>query len=120
MGQENKNIITAFTNNNQTKKYKGPVAFNRIELDAILRIYGQMVAAGIWRDYAIDYLDDYAVFSIFRRTSEVPIYRIEKNPKRAQKQGAYSILGANNVILKRGHDIKQVLKFFNKSLLKIV
>jgi hypothetical protein len=74
------------------------VTFDRRELDRILNIYGRMVAAGEWRDYAIDFLKDRAVFSIFRRSSEVPIYRIEKNPKLARRQGAYSVISATGLI----------------------
>ncbi|MHC5306360.1 DUF2794 domain-containing protein [Bartonella sp. LJL80] len=113
-------VITAFSQTPQTPKRAGPIAFNRTELDAILRIYGQMVAAGEWRDYAIDHLDDKAVFSIFRRTSEVPLFRVEKNPKLANRQGAFSVIAASGMILKRGQDLRQVLRVFDKALLKIV
>src|SRR5690348_15802882 len=68
------------------------ITFNRYELDRILDLYGRKVAAGQWREYAIDLLKDRAVFSIFRRASEMPIYRIEKDPKLARKQGAYSVI----------------------------
>ena len=70
----------------------GLVTFNRIELNRILNLYGRMVADGEWRDYAIDFLKDRAVFSVFRRASEVPIYRIEKDPRLARKQGIYSVI----------------------------
>jgi len=93
-----------------------PVTFDRRELDQILRIYGRMVAANEWRDYAIDHLQDRAVFSVFRRTSEVPLYQIVKNPKLARKQGAYSVVAANGLILKRGHDLARVLNVFDSSL----
>ena len=93
-----------------------PVTFNRQELDRILRIYGRMVASGEWRDYAIDHLDDRAVFSIFRRTSEVPLFRIEKNPRLARKQGAYSVVAASGLVMKRGHELEHVLRVFGKSL----
>jgi len=96
------------------------VSWNRKELDAILRIYGRKVAAAEWRDYAIDTLQDYAIFSVFRRTSEVPLYRIEKHPKLAQKQGAYQVVGANGAILKRGRDLVQVLKILEKRKLRLV
>ncbi|WP_432757206.1 DUF2794 domain-containing protein [Consotaella aegiceratis] len=92
------------------------VSFDRRELSEILRVYGQMVAAGEWRDYAIDTLKDRAVFSIFRRTSEMPLYRIEKNPKLARKQGAFSVIAASGQILKRGHDLKAVLGVFDRHL----
>lgn len=84
-------------------------AFNRQELSIIMDVYGRKVARGEWRDYALDLLRDKAVFSIFRRASEVPIYRIEKNPKLARKQGAYSVIAATGLILKRGQDLKRVL-----------
>lgn len=93
-----------------------PVTFNRKELDSILRIYGRMVASGEWRDYAIDHMTEKAVFSIFRRASEVPLFRVEKNPKLARKQGAYSVISAGGLILKRGHELPQVLRVFDKSL----
>ncbi len=86
-----------------------PVSFDRRELDQILRLYGRMVACGEWRDYAIDFLKDRAVFSIFRRASEIPIYRIEKDPRLARKQGAYSVIAASGQILRRGHDLDRVL-----------
>src|SRR5580658_9680820 len=72
----------------------GRVTFNRLELNRILNLYGRMVADGEWRDYAIDFLKDRAVFSVFRRASEVPLYRIEKNPKLGRRQGAFSVISA--------------------------
>ena len=96
-----------------------PITFHRRELDAILRIYGQMVGEGAWRDYAIDHLRDKAVFSVFKRSGEMPLYRIEKNPKLAAKQGAYSVINVDGRILKRGHELPQVLKVFDK-VLKLV
>jgi len=93
-----------------------PVTFHRRELDAILRIYGRMVGEGEWKDYAIDHLKDRAVFSIFKRSGEMPLFRIEKNPKLANKQGAYSVLNTHGTILKRGHELPQVLKVFDKVL----
>jgi Protein of unknown function (DUF2794) len=83
--------------------------FNRQELSQILAVYGRKVAAGEWRDYAIDMGRDTAVFSIFRTTSECPLLRIEKNPKLSRKQGAYSVIAATGLILKRGHDLRRVL-----------
>lgn len=85
------------------------IRFDRREINAILRVYGRKVAAGEWRDYAIDHRRGEAVFSIFRRTSEVPLYRIIKNPHSARRQGAYAVLSAGGYILKRGHDLQQVL-----------
>ena len=77
-----------------------------------------MVAAGEWRDYALDFLDDVAVFSVFRRAAEMPLFRIEKRPKLRAKQGQYSVIAAGGIILKRGHELAQVLKIFDKKLLK--
>lgn len=84
-------------------------AFNRQELNAILALYGRKVARGEWRDYAIDFHRDKAIFSVFRRSSEVPIYRIEKDPRLARRQGAFSVVAAGGLILKRGHDLIRVL-----------
>jgi hypothetical protein len=92
------------------------ISFDRQELSAILRIYGFKVADGEWRDYAIDHLKDRAVFSVYRQAHEAPLYRIEKEPKLARRQGAYSIIDSNKRILKRGQDLTQVLKLFEKQL----
>ncbi len=96
------------------------VAFNRQDLNAILNVYGRMVAAGEWRDYAMDFGRETATFSVFRRTSEVPLYRIEKTPKLARKQGAYSIVNAAGLILKRGHDLARVLEVFDKRTFGVI
>ena len=96
------------------------VTFNRHELDRIFRLYGRQVAAGEWRDYAIDFLKDRAVFSIFRRASEVPIYRIEKNPRLARRQGAYSVISATGLIVRRGHELERVLHAIDKTLSLVV
>jgi hypothetical protein len=90
------------------------VTFDRRELDRIFGLYGRMVASGEWRDYAIDFLKDRAVFSVFRRSAEVPIYRIEKNPKLARKQGAYSVVSATGLIVRRGHELDRVLRVLDK------
>jgi hypothetical protein len=92
------------------------VRFSRRELDRILRLYGRKVADGEWRDYAIDFLRDRAVFSVFRRASEVPIYRIEKNPKLGRRQGAYSVISATGHIVRRGHELERVLGVLDRSL----
>jgi len=97
-----------------------PVTFNRRELRRILDLYGRKVAAGEWRDYAIDFLKDRAVFSVFRRTSEVPIYRIEKHPKLERRQGAYSVISATGLIVRRGHELDRVLRAIDKSQLMLV
>ena len=96
------------------------VTFNRRELNRILDLYGRMVAAGEWRDYAIDFLKDRAVFSIFRRASEVPIYRIEKDPRLARKQGAYSVITATGLIMRRGPELDRVLRVFDNKMIKLV
>ena len=90
------------------------VTFDRRELDRILNVYGRMVAEGEWRDYAIDFMKDRAVFSVFRRASEVPLYRIEKDPKLARRQGAYSVISATGLIMRRGHELERVLRVFDK------
>lgn len=92
------------------------VTFHRLELDLILRVYGRMVAAGEWRDYGLDFLKDRAVFSIFRRTAELPLYTVEKTPRLARRQGAYSVTAAGGLILKRGHELDRVLRVFDKKL----
>ncbi len=97
-----------------------PVAFSRAELSRILGVYGQFVAAGDWKDYAIDSLKDAAVFSIYRRASEAPLYRIEKHPKLARKQGAWVVVSMSGAILKRGADLAQVLRVFDRQRLKLV
>lgn len=94
-----------------------PVTFHRRELDLILRIYGRMVAANEWRDYAIDHMAEQAVFSVFRRTSETPLFRIVKEPKLAKRQGAYSVVSAAGAVLKRGPELDRVLaSVFDKKL----
>ena len=96
------------------------VAFHRTELAVILSIYGRMVAAGEWRDYGISSLSDVAVFSIFRRTAEHPLYRIEKRPKLRGKQGMYAVIGMDGQVLKRGHDLKNVLRVLERKLIRAV
>ncbi len=92
--------------------------FDRLELNRILTIYGRMVAAGEWRDYALDFLDEVAVFSIFRRSSEMAMFRVEKRPKLKSKQGQYAVVAAGGQVLRRGHELAQVLKIFDRKLLK--
>ncbi|WP_428545086.1 DUF2794 domain-containing protein [Profundibacter sp.] len=96
------------------------VAFDRKELGVILSLYGRMVAAGEWRDYGISCLRELAVFSVFRRTAEHPLYRIEKRPKLRHKQGMYSVVGMDGRILKRGADLKTVLAVLEKKLIRAV
>ncbi|WP_106746324.1 DUF2794 domain-containing protein [Yoonia maritima] len=96
------------------------IAFHRTELGVILGLYGRMVAAGEWRDYGISCLREVAVFSIFRRAAEHPIYRIEKRPKLRMKQGQYAVIGMDGRVLKRGNDLKQVLRVLERKLIRSV
>jgi Protein of unknown function (DUF2794) len=92
------------------------IYFDRRELAEIFRVYGRRVTAGEWRDYALDFGREKAVFSVFRRTSEVPLYRIEKCPKLARRQGTYSVVAATGLIMKRGHDLRRVLAVLDQSI----
>ncbi len=94
------------------------VAFQRQELSVILRLYGLMVAAGEWRDYAISHGREEAVFSVFRRCAETPLYRIEKRPKLRLKQGAYAVMGEGGQVLRRGHELAQVLMVLERKLIR--
>jgi hypothetical protein len=92
------------------------VSFDRRELTTILNLYGRKVAAGEWRDYAIDFGRQTAVFSIYRRASEVPLYRIEKDPRLARKQGAYAVIAAGGRVMKRGADLDRVIAVLDKAV----
>lgn len=92
------------------------VSFHRLELGEILRLYGRKVAAGEWRDYALDFTAQKAVFSIYRRTSEAPLYRVEKDPANARKQGAYSVIAASGLIMRRGNDLSRVIAVLDKAV----
>ena len=94
------------------------VAFDRKELASILSVYGRMVAAGEWRDYAMAFLSDVAVFSIFRHAAETPIFRVEKRPKLRGAQGMYAVIAMDGRILKRGHDLAQVLRVLDAKLIR--
>ena len=96
------------------------VHFHRTELSIILSLYGRMVAAGEWRDYGISALKDAAIFSVFRRTAEHPLYRIEKRPKLRLRQGQYVVVGMDGQILKRGNDLKTVLRVLERKLIRAV
>ena len=96
------------------------VAFHRTELQPILSLYGRFVAAGEWRDYGISMLKDRAVFAVFRRTAENPLYRIEKQPKLRLRQGQYAVFGAEGQVLKRGDDLRQVLRVLERKLIRAV
>ncbi|MDX2203227.1 MAG: DUF2794 domain-containing protein [Hyphomicrobiaceae bacterium] len=97
-----------------TASAHAPVFFTRRELNTILNLYGHKVADGEWRDYAIDFGKEKATFCVFRHTSEVPLYRIEKCPRLARKQGAFSVVTATGLILRRGHELARVLEVLNK------
>lgn len=101
---------------------RGPeqVSFHRTELGVILSLYGRMVAAGEWRDYGISCLRDVAVFSVFRRTAENPLYRIEKRPKLRGRQGMYAVIGMDGQVLKRGPELKTVLRVLERKLIRAV
>lgn len=101
-------------------QYPEQVAFHRTELAPILALYGRMVAAGEWRDYGISCLRDVAVFSVFERTADNPLYRIEKRPKLRLKQGQFAVLGASGQVLKRGHELRQVLRVLERKLIRAV
>ena len=92
------------------------VSFDRRELAAILDIYGRKVAQGEWRDYAIDFLRERALFSIYKRASERPLYVIEKNPRLRGRQGQYMVMSQEGRILRRGHDLGAVLKVLEPKL----
>jgi len=110
--QENQSYLIA----NGSEGRASVVAFNRAELGEILSVYGRMVARGEWRDYGIDMLRDRAVFYIFRNASERPLYRVEKQPKLARKQGAYLVIATTGLILKRGNDLSKVMRVLDKRL----
>jgi Protein of unknown function (DUF2794) len=107
------NLIALAARRSQTT-LPAQVTFNRQEISNILEVYGRRVAEGEWRDYAIDHLRESAVFSIFRRTSETPLYRIVKQPKLARRQGAYALLAPTGAVLKRGHDLANVLRVIDR------
>jgi hypothetical protein len=96
------------------------IRFDRSELKRILNTYGRMVMAGEWRDYAIDFREEVAVFSVFRRSSEMPLYSIEKRPKLKDRQGQYCVVAAGGQVLKRGHDLATVLRVLDRKLLRAV
>ena len=116
-GQSNRASLVLTSNSAHSHQTNNlVVCFHRTELNQILFYYGTMVSKGEWRDYAINTGTQMAVFSIFRHASEQPIYRLEKVPGLAQKQGAYRLIGFEGQTLKRGKDLKQVLKIFDKKL----
>jgi hypothetical protein len=96
------------------------VFFERLELDRLFRFYGRMVAAGEWRDYALDALPDRALFSIYRRASEAPLYQIEKRPGDARRQGAFSVRAVDGRVLRRGHDLQRVLTVLEPKRMQLI
>ncbi|MFN5643200.1 MAG: DUF2794 domain-containing protein [Sphingomonadales bacterium] len=110
-------VITPFP---VSARLPSQVGFDRDELTRILDLYGRMVAAGNWRDYAIDLGRDMAVFSAFRSTAERPVYRIVKNPALRNKQGIWALIGEGGAVLKRGHELAPVLAPVERKLLKLV
>lgn len=108
------------TSGADSHSHKGPVFFERRELELILRLYGRKVASGDWRDYAIDSFSDAVSFNIFRRTSEAPLYRIEKRPALSRRQGAFALFNQAGLILKRGHELAQVLSVLDKKRFDII
>jgi hypothetical protein len=98
----------------------GQVVFDRHELDRIMQLYGQMVAAGHWRDYAIDFGRDEAIFSAFRRASERPEYRVVKDPALRLRQGQYALVSEAGATLKRGNDLAAILAPVARKLMKLV
>jgi hypothetical protein len=111
---------SASNGNNSYSEIRDRVRFDHRELKRILDLYGAMVMAGVWRDYAIDFRGDVAVFSVFRRSSEIPLYTIEKRPKLKDRQGQYSVVEASGRVLKRGHDLAAVLRVLQLKLLRLV
>ncbi|MEO0418897.1 MAG: DUF2794 domain-containing protein [Pseudomonadota bacterium] len=101
-------------------KQPSQVGFERGELQRILDLYGRMVAAGEWRDYAMDFEKAFASFSAFRRTAERPQTRIEKRPSLRKKQGMWTLFGEHGQVLKRGHDLANVLAPVERRLVKAV
>jgi len=117
-GAEDGDASTIFVRLQDIRREKAemPVSFDRREFDQLLRLYGRMVAANEWRDYALDHLRDRAVFSVYRRARDVPLYQIVKDPRLARKQGMYSVIGQNGAILKRGPELGRVLDVFDRKL----
>ena len=96
------------------------VFFDRREFTRILHLYGRMVAAGEWRDYAIDALPDACVFSVFHHAAQAPAYRIEKRPALARRQGAWAVIGEGGMVLKRAHELEQALTVFDSRKFRVV
>jgi hypothetical protein len=103
-----------------SKNPSSQIGFDRAELKRIMDLYGRMVAAGLWKDYAIEFRNDAAVFWAFRRAAERPEYKIEKRPDLRSKQGMWALIGESGVVLKRGHELGPVLAPVERRLMKLV
>ncbi len=112
--------ITLVTTAQKKKQVPQAVSYHRTELTVILSLYGRMVAAGEWRDYGISAFRDVAIFAIFRHAAENPVYRIEKRPKLANKQGQYAVIGMNGQVVKRGRELKTVLAVLERKMIRAV
>ena len=99
---------------------KANIFFDRAELNRILGVYGRMVSAGEWRDYAVDALEDRAVFSIYRRSSESPLFQVVKRPKELRRQGVYSVIASSGAVLRCGHDLDRVLTALEPRRLRLI
>ena len=101
---------------NDVRRITPRIVFDRRELSVLFNLYGRKVAAGEWRDYALDFTSTKAIFSVYRRSSEYALYRIEKTPDLARRQGAFSVLATNGRILRRGQDLCRVLRVLDDNL----
>jgi hypothetical protein len=96
------------------------IGFDRLELQRILDLYGRMVAAGHWKDYAIDLGREAAIFSCFRRTAERPEYRIEKRPALRNRQGIWALVAEHGAVVKRGQELASILAPVERKLLRLI
>ena len=110
----------SFDSGAASEPVSGPVFFQRRELDLILRVYGRMVAAGEWRDYAMIGHKDVAEFDVFRRSGDAPLYRIEKRPALQARQGQWAVIGDGGQVLRRGRELPQVLRVFDSRKFNVV
>ena len=110
----------SFDSGAASEPVSGPVFFQRRELDLILRVYGRMVAAGEWRDYAMIGHKDVAEFAVFRRSGDAPLYKIEKRPALQARQGQWAVIGDGGQVLRRGRELPQVLRVFDSRKFNVV
>jgi hypothetical protein len=116
-------MLTAMIGSAEIAPFPNPpetVVFHRTELSVILGLYGRMVAAGLWRDYGISMLRDVAVFAVFRHSAEHPVYRIEKRPRLDARQGQYAVIAMDGRILRRGQDLRTVLRVLERKLIRAI